>query len=60
MVQGRAFNFIGIHDFLCLPKWTGVEVQEEPHHDFRPTMKRLPFYCTPPTTVDAVVPDPTL
>ncbi|GKG20575.1 hypothetical protein Tco_0380376, partial [Tanacetum coccineum] len=24
---------MGIHDFLCLPKWTGTEVQEEPHLD---------------------------
>ncbi|GKB69817.1 hypothetical protein Tco_0931229, partial [Tanacetum coccineum] len=24
---------MGIYDFLCLPEWTGDEVQEEPHHD---------------------------
>ncbi|GJW07623.1 hypothetical protein Tco_1570046 [Tanacetum coccineum] len=24
---------MGIHDFLCLPEWTGAEVQEEPHLD---------------------------
>nr|GEX82640.1 hypothetical protein [Tanacetum cinerariifolium] len=51
---------MGIHDFLCLPEWTGVEVQEEPYHDIRPTLQRLPFYCTPPAVVDAVIPDPTL
>ncbi|GJT23131.1 hypothetical protein Tco_0893068 [Tanacetum coccineum] len=26
-------NVMGIHDFLCLPEWTGAEVQEEPHLD---------------------------
>nr|GEW00786.1 hypothetical protein [Tanacetum cinerariifolium] len=31
----------GIHLFLCLPEWTGSEVQEEPHHDIRPTLQRL-------------------
>ncbi|GKB84804.1 hypothetical protein Tco_0957076 [Tanacetum coccineum] len=51
--------FMGIHDFLCLPEWTGSEVQEEPHHDIRPTLQRLPFYCTPPTAVDTVILDPT-
>ncbi|GJZ51380.1 hypothetical protein Tco_0605895 [Tanacetum coccineum] len=35
-------------------------VQEEPHLDVRPTLKRLPFYCTPPVTADAVILDPTL
>ncbi|GKC07164.1 hypothetical protein Tco_0998774 [Tanacetum coccineum] len=49
---------IGIYDFLCLPKWTGAEVQEEPHLDVRPSLQRLPFYCTPPATADAVIPDP--
>nr|GEY48315.1 hypothetical protein [Tanacetum cinerariifolium] len=34
---------------------TGAEVQKEPHHDIRPTLQRLPFYCT---HADAV-PDPT-
>ncbi|GJV32357.1 hypothetical protein Tco_1392757 [Tanacetum coccineum] len=52
-------NDKGIHDFLCLPEWTGAEVQEEPHHDIRPTLQRLPFYCTPPAAADAVIPDPT-
>ncbi|GKB66920.1 hypothetical protein Tco_0928332 [Tanacetum coccineum] len=51
---------IGIHDFLCLPEWTGSEVQEEPSHDIRPTLQRLPFYCTPPATADTVILDPTL
>nr|GFC47102.1 hypothetical protein [Tanacetum cinerariifolium] len=31
-----------------------------PHHDIRPTLQRLPFYCTPPDATDAVIPDPTL
>ncbi|GJV62578.1 hypothetical protein Tco_1473406 [Tanacetum coccineum] len=48
---------MGIHDFLCLPEWTGVEVQEEPHFDVRPTLQRLPFYCTPPAAADAVILD---
>ncbi|GJV65015.1 hypothetical protein Tco_1475843 [Tanacetum coccineum] len=50
---------IGIYDFLCLLEWTGVEVQEEPHHDIRPNFQRLPFYCTLAAAVDVVVPDPT-
>ncbi|GJX07177.1 retrovirus-related pol polyprotein from transposon TNT 1-94 [Tanacetum coccineum] len=47
-----------IHDFLCLPEWTGAEVQEEPHFDVRPTLQRLPFYCTPSATANAVIPEP--
>ncbi|GKA52247.1 hypothetical protein Tco_0745443 [Tanacetum coccineum] len=42
VLRGFDGNVIGIHDFLCLPEWTGTEVQEEPHHDMRPTMQRLP------------------
>ncbi|GJU85534.1 hypothetical protein Tco_1293080 [Tanacetum coccineum] len=34
--------------------------QEEPHHDIRPILQRLPFYCTPPAAVDAVILNPTL
>ncbi|GKE45199.1 hypothetical protein Tco_1472483, partial [Tanacetum coccineum] len=49
---------MGIHDFLCLLDWTGSEVQEEPHHDIRPTLQRLPFYCTPPAAADTVISDP--
>ncbi|GJU17361.1 putative ribonuclease H-like domain-containing protein [Tanacetum coccineum] len=26
---------------------------------YRPTLQRLPFYCTPPAAVEAVIPDPT-
>ncbi|GJR43829.1 hypothetical protein Tco_1311932 [Tanacetum coccineum] len=52
-------NVMGIHNFLCLTEWTGAEVQEEPHHDIRPTLQRLPFYCTHVAAVDDVVPDPT-
>ncbi|GJY38118.1 hypothetical protein Tco_0424482 [Tanacetum coccineum] len=37
---------------------TGAEVQEEPHLDVRPTLQRLPFYCTPPAMADAVIPKP--
>ncbi|GJV84433.1 gypsy type transposase [Tanacetum coccineum] len=29
----RVWKIMGIHDFLCLPEWTGAEVQEEPHLD---------------------------
>nr|GEX06962.1 chaperonin CPN60-like 2, mitochondrial [Tanacetum cinerariifolium] len=50
---------MGIHDFLCLPKWTSAEVQEEPYHDIRPTLQWLPFYCTPLAVADAVILDPT-
>ncbi|GJZ67322.1 hypothetical protein Tco_0630562, partial [Tanacetum coccineum] len=39
---------------------TGAEVKEEPHHDIRPTLQRLSFYCTPHAAADAVIPDPTL
>ncbi|GJS59254.1 hypothetical protein Tco_0654038 [Tanacetum coccineum] len=60
VLQGADGNVMGIHDFLCLPEWTGAEVQEESHLDVRPTLQRLPFYCTPPATAEAVIPDPTL
>nr|GFB05429.1 hypothetical protein [Tanacetum cinerariifolium] len=56
----KSYEIMGIHDFLCLPEWTGAEVQEEPYHDIIPTLKRLPFYCTFPAAVDAALPDPTL
>ncbi|GKC43246.1 hypothetical protein Tco_1060968 [Tanacetum coccineum] len=49
---------MGIHNFFCLLEWTGVEVQEEPHLDVRPTLQRLPFYCTPLAAADAVIPEP--
>nr|GEU93210.1 hypothetical protein [Tanacetum cinerariifolium] len=50
-------NVIGIHDILCLLEWTSDEVQKEPHLDVRPTLRRLPFYCTPSTAADDVIPD---
>ncbi|GKA73356.1 hypothetical protein Tco_0779658 [Tanacetum coccineum] len=59
VLRGVDGNVMGIHDFLCLPEWTGAEVQEEPHLDVRPTLQRLPFYCTPPAATEAVIPDPT-
>ncbi|GKB05238.1 hypothetical protein Tco_0833433 [Tanacetum coccineum] len=40
--------------------WTGAEVQEKPHLNVRPTLQRLPFYCTPPAVTEAVISDPTL
>ncbi|GJY10118.1 hypothetical protein Tco_0378303 [Tanacetum coccineum] len=58
VLRGADGNVMGIHDFLCLLEWTGVEIQEEPHLDVRPTLQRLPFYCTPPVTADAVILDP--
>ncbi|GJW65439.1 hypothetical protein Tco_0117323 [Tanacetum coccineum] len=33
VLRGANRNVIGIHDFLCLPEWTGAEVREEPHLD---------------------------
>ncbi|GJV69335.1 RNA-directed DNA polymerase, eukaryota, reverse transcriptase zinc-binding domain protein [Tanacetum coccineum] len=60
LLRGADGNVMGIHDFLCLPEWTGSEVQEEPHHDIWLTLQWLPFYCTPPAAADAVIPDPTL
>ncbi|GJS68129.1 hypothetical protein Tco_0682694 [Tanacetum coccineum] len=59
VLQGANRNVIGIHDFLCLPEWIGSEVQEEAHLDVRSTLQRLPFYCTPLATTDAVILDPT-
>ncbi|GKD59727.1 hypothetical protein Tco_1297236 [Tanacetum coccineum] len=56
VLQGTDGNVMGIHDFLCLLEWTGAEVQEEPHHDIRSTLQRLPFYCTPAAAVDVVIP----
>ncbi|GJY37840.1 hypothetical protein Tco_0424204 [Tanacetum coccineum] len=50
---------MGIHDFLCLPEWTGAEVQEEPHLDVRPTLQWLSFYCIPSAAAEAVIPYPT-
>ncbi|GJW34832.1 hypothetical protein Tco_0057752 [Tanacetum coccineum] len=35
VLRGANRNVMSIHDFLCLPKWTGAEVQEEPHLDKR-------------------------
>nr|GEW94037.1 hypothetical protein [Tanacetum cinerariifolium] len=53
------FAFMVIHDFLCLRKWTGVEVQDEPHLDARSTLQRLPFYRTPAAAADVFISDPT-
>nr|GFC33317.1 hypothetical protein [Tanacetum cinerariifolium] len=50
---------MGIHDFLCLPEWTETKVQEELHHDIKPTLKRHPSYCTPPTAADVAISNPT-
>ncbi|GJX80508.1 hypothetical protein Tco_0328657 [Tanacetum coccineum] len=47
VLRGVDGYVMGIHDFLCLLEWTDAEVQEEPHFDVRPTLQRLPFYCTP-------------
>ncbi|GJT68979.1 hypothetical protein Tco_1028265 [Tanacetum coccineum] len=60
VLRGADGNVIGIHDFLCLPEWTGAEIQEEPYFDVRSTLQRLPFYCTPLATADAVILDPTI
>ncbi|GJW92758.1 hypothetical protein Tco_0172430 [Tanacetum coccineum] len=59
VLRGANRNVMGIHDFLCLPEWTGAEVQEEPHLDVRTTLQRLPFYCTPSAAAEDVIPDPT-
>ncbi|GJR91884.1 hypothetical protein Tco_0215895 [Tanacetum coccineum] len=59
VLRGADGNLMGIHDFLCLPERTGAEVQEEPHLDVRPTIQRLPFYCTPLVAADAVILNPT-
>ncbi|GKC00353.1 hypothetical protein Tco_0986489, partial [Tanacetum coccineum] len=59
VLRGANGNVMGIHDFHCLYEWTSAEVQEEPHLDVRPTLQRLPFYCTPPAAADVVIPEPT-
>ncbi|GKB25759.1 hypothetical protein Tco_0865160, partial [Tanacetum coccineum] len=41
ILQGADGNGIGIHDFLCLPEWTGAEVQEEPHLDVSATSSHV-------------------
>ncbi|GJU74781.1 hypothetical protein Tco_1266186 [Tanacetum coccineum] len=33
VLRGVDRNVMGIHNFICLPEWTGAEVQEEPHLD---------------------------
>ncbi|GJS49608.1 hypothetical protein Tco_0599729 [Tanacetum coccineum] len=43
---------------ICDPVLRGADRNEEPHLDVRPTLQRLPFYCTPPATADAVIPEP--
>ncbi|GKF04112.1 hypothetical protein Tco_0034780, partial [Tanacetum coccineum] len=60
VLRGVDRNVMGIHNFICLPEWTGAEVQEEPHLDVRPTLQRLPFYCTPLVVANAVILNPTL
>nr|GEZ48286.1 hypothetical protein [Tanacetum cinerariifolium] len=60
ILRGADGNVMGIHDFLSLLEWTGVEVQEEPHLDVRPTLQRLPFYYTPPAATGVVILDLTL
>nr|GEY04694.1 hypothetical protein [Tanacetum cinerariifolium] len=42
---------------LVLHEWTGSKVQEEIHHDVRPTLQRLPFYYTHPAPVGTAVSD---
>ncbi|GJY72884.1 hypothetical protein Tco_0477315 [Tanacetum coccineum] len=41
-------------------KRLGTEVQEELHHNERPTLQRLPIYCTPSAAINAPIPKPTL
>nr|GEX06496.1 hypothetical protein [Tanacetum cinerariifolium] len=48
-------DVMGVYDFLCLLEWTSDEVLEKPHHDIRPTLQRLPFYCTPPAATDVLI-----
>ncbi|GKE28758.1 hypothetical protein Tco_1444142 [Tanacetum coccineum] len=55
VLWGANGNVMSIYDFLCLLEWTGVEVQEEPHLDVRPTLQRLPFYCTSPAAANAAI-----
>nr|GEY46719.1 hypothetical protein [Tanacetum cinerariifolium] len=58
--QGADTNVMGIYYFLYLLKWTGAEVQEEPHLDVRPALNRLLFYCIPSAAADVVILNPTL
>ncbi|GKA54770.1 hypothetical protein Tco_0753719 [Tanacetum coccineum] len=59
ILKDSSGNVMGIHDFFCLPEWIGLEVQEEIHHDMKPTLKRLPFYCIPPAAGNVAIPAPT-
>nr|GEW99611.1 hypothetical protein [Tanacetum cinerariifolium] len=43
VLQGANGNVMGIHDFVCLPEWTGAEVQDEPHHDISRPFRGFPF-----------------
>ncbi|GJZ18882.1 ribonuclease H-like domain-containing protein [Tanacetum coccineum] len=48
---------------VCDPVLQGADgngMGEEPHLDVRPTLQRLPFYCTHPTAIDVVIPNPNL
>ncbi|GKE49091.1 hypothetical protein Tco_1480349 [Tanacetum coccineum] len=38
ILRGSDGNVIGNYDFLCLLEWEGPEVQEEAHHNERPTL----------------------
>nr|GEV10016.1 hypothetical protein [Tanacetum cinerariifolium] len=50
---------MAIYDFLCLHEWEGSEVQEEPHHKERHTLKKIPFYCTTAAAHGSNIPDTT-
>ncbi|GJR02036.1 putative ribonuclease H-like domain-containing protein [Tanacetum coccineum] len=60
ILKDSSGNVMGSYEFLYLPEWTRAEVQEEPHHDIRLTLQRLPFYYTHHAAAKFVISDPTL
>ncbi|GJU95093.1 hypothetical protein Tco_1319849 [Tanacetum coccineum] len=54
--MGAGFNYF----VLCPWPLLLAFIIEEPHLDVRPTLQRLPFYCTPPAAAAVVIPGPTL
>ncbi|GJQ99249.1 hypothetical protein Tco_0522234 [Tanacetum coccineum] len=62
VLRGADGNGMGVgFDSFVLCSWPLlVAFIEEPYLDVRPTLQRLPFYCTPLAVAEAVIPDPAL
>ncbi|GJU74318.1 hypothetical protein Tco_1265723 [Tanacetum coccineum] len=61
MLRGANGNVMGIHDFFCLPEWTGAEVQEEPHLDVIQTLSKgfFIYFALPQLRGRCCYPNPT-